>query len=294
MRNKTPGLLSMLIFVLILLSACQGGTITGTPPEKADLLNKADNCQQVYTEQVEAWGSGDLDRIREVYTEDIVHFDGGPAYVGIDDLMGMARRMLMFFSDWEMEAGGTYISASDCLGTWVNWGVMGFTEDDPGREFDLVDIQGNKISYWRLFYDENFNFAPINTTLLENYAAAWSSGDPQEVEGLYAPDAVLNDSLFGITPAGRDEIGHYAAGYFKDHPHPTWELIYTFSESDDEAQLDLLPSHGGIYQITSKPLFGKACSVQVGVLLTPDPDGLIVSQVTLYSADDLIECGWVK
>ena len=294
MKKQATGLWSGIVLVMLLLSACQGGALMGTAPEKSDLLSKADTCREVYTEQVDAWGSGDIDRIGKVYTEDIVHYDGGPAYIGIDDVLGMARTMLMYFSDWEMEAGRTYISASDCLGTWVNWGVMGFTEEEPGREFDLVDIQGDQISYWRLFYDENFGFSPINTTLLENYGAAWSSGDSQEVAGLYAEDALLDDSLFGITAAGTDEIGQYAAGYFKDHPNATWELLYTFSESDDETQPDLLPSHGGIYQVTAKPVLGKACSVQVAVILTPDGDGLIASQKTMYYADDLIQCGWVK
>lgn len=294
MKSKSIVLFSTLTLLATLLSACSGGGIRGTAPTKEVLLSNADTCREVYTEQVDAWGSGDLDRIRNVYTEDIVHFDGGPAYIGIDDVMGMARTMLMFFSDWGMKAGRTYVSATDCLGIWENWNVMGFTEEDPGREFDLVDIEGNQISYWRLFYDENFGFSPINNDLLEGFGVAWSSGDPEEVEGLYALDAVLDDSLFGITPTGRDEIGHYAAGYFKDHPYSTWELIYTFSESGDEAQPDLLPSHGGIYQITSKPRFGKACSVQTAVILTPDQEGLITSQKTLYSAEDLIDCGWVK
>jgi len=262
------------------------------PLSQAEVVNLGDSCREVYTEQVEAWDSGDLDRIRDVYTEDIVHFDGHPAYVGIDDVMGMARMMLMFFSNWSMKVGRTYISASDCLGTWVNWDLMGFTEDNPGREFDLVDIRENKIAYWRLFYDENFDFSPINTALLENFAAGWSSGDPQAVAALYAEDALLEDSMFGISASGRDKIGSYARGFWNTHPNAAWELLFTFSEGADLP--DLIPSNGGIYQISSGQDSSVVCPVQMAVLLTPDPDGLITTQQTLYSAQDLIQCGWVK
>lgn len=293
MNTKLKFLLALLISSSVLLGACGEAAIRETAPTMADLQKAADPCRDVYTGQVDAWKTGDADLVQEIYTEDIVHFDGGPL-VGIEDVMFMARFMLMYFNDWEMDAGRTYISESDCLGTWMFWGRKEFTRENPRREFHTIEIRDEKISYWRLFYDENFDFSPINFTLLEDFAAAWSSGDPQAVESLYAEGALLEDSLFGISAAGRDEIRKVAVGFEKDHPGATWELIYSFSEGADPDQPDLLPSHGGIYQVTPADKSGEACPVQVGVILTPDPEGLIASQITLYSAEDLVQCGWVK
>ena len=53
-----------------------------------------------------------------------------------------------------MKAGETYISKNECFGTWVNW--FSNLRDTTLTEFDLLESQDGKISFWRLFYDQNF------------------------------------------------------------------------------------------------------------------------------------------
>lgn len=292
MKFKTKLLLILLVLVFI-LSSCGGKVISPQIPEVDLVVDWADTCQEVYAGQIAAWDSREADQLREVYTEDIVHFDGG-TIEGIDDVVFMARTLWMFLDDWGMEAGRTYISESDCFGVWANWGFGGFTEDNPRMEYDLVDIEDGKIYFWRLFYDEDWDFEPINFSLLENFAAGWSSGDSLAVSDLYAEDALLEDSLFGISGSGMEEIQMIAGGFWKEHPSATWELVASFSEGPNPNQPDFVPADGGIYQVTSKRDSGENCRVEVAVILTPDLEGRIANQQTMYSAYDLIECGWIK
>ncbi len=280
--------------LLLVLSSCGQNLIRGEAPDMEDLIGWADTCSEVYHAQIAAWDSRDADQLREVYTADIVHFDGEPAFIGIDEVVIMARSMWMLLDDWGMAAGRTYVSQNDCFGDWINWGFGGYGEDNPRSEFDLVEIRDGKISYWRLFYDPNWDNEPMNVGLLEDFGTAWSSGKPQAVAALYAEDAVLEDSLFGINANGREQIERVAAGFKRQHARATWELVTPFDEGADPAQPDLLPSVGGIYEISIKGLGLKTCPVQAAVILTPDREGLIARQLTMYAAEDLIECQWVK
>ncbi|MFN2282425.1 MAG: nuclear transport factor 2 family protein, partial [Anaerolineales bacterium] len=244
---------------------------------------QADSCQEIYEEQIAAWDSRDLDRIRDVYTEDIVHFDGEPAYVGIEDVIFMARTVLMMLSDWSMDAGSTYISRSDCLGTWINWGFRGATEENPMTEFDLIEIHEGKISFWRLFYDEEFDFSPIDRELLTRFAEVWSARNNHGLEEIYAEDAVLEDSLFGVEAVGLEEIEAYAKALKKGYSLGSWELEIPFSE-DGNPDPDLEPANGGVYQIASGGMSRNSCQVNAVVILSTNKDGKIAHQLTLYQA----------
>ena len=284
---------AVLILISISLSSCISYTFSPLPKEK--VVELADSCREIYTEQIDAWISADYERVAAVYTEDIVHFDGGPVFVGLEEVVYMARWMNMFLSDYTMAAGDTYISGTDCIGTWLLWGAKGLTEEDPRREFDLIETRDGKISFWRLFYGEKFDFFPIDKELLNKFAEAWSAGRSREIKEIYAADAVLVDSLFGVEAQGLDEIQDYGVGFKKAYSVKGWELLIPFSEGiDSDAALpDFIPSHGGVYRITSTDDQGKICYVNAVVLLTPDQDGKISQQWVFYQAEGLIECGWL-
>lgn len=282
-----------LILISINLSACSQYSLTPLP--LAEIEDLADSCREIYTEQIDAWISADYDRVRDIYTEDIVHFDGGPVFEGVEEVVDMARWMNMFLSDYTMDAGETYISASDCVGTWLLWGAKGLTEEDPRREFDLIETRDGKISFWRLFYGEKFDFAPIDINLLSKFAEVWSAGKSMNTGEIYAEDAILMDSLFRVEAQGLEEIESHADGFNKTNSVTEWELLIPFSEviDSDNAPSDFIPSHGGVYQITSTDRQGNVCQVKAVVILTPDQDGKIAQQLTFYQADSLIECGWI-
>lgn len=283
----------LLILISLSLSSCASYPLTPLPKVEVEAL--ADSCREIYSGQIDAWISADYDRVREVYTEDIVHFDGGPVFVGVDEVVDMAKWMNLWLSDYTMDAGDTYISASDCLGTWLLWGAKGLTEEDPMREFDLIEIQDDKISFWRLFYGEKFDYAPINKDLLNQYAETLPAGRSRAMKEIYAEDAILVDSLFGVEAQGLDEIQGYTAGFKKAYSVKGWELLIPFSEGidSDAAPPNFIPSHGGVYRITSTDGQGNICHVKAAVILTPNQEGKISQQRVYYQAESLIECGWL-
>jgi hypothetical protein len=210
-----------------------------------DVKTLGENCEVLYRSHIDAWDSRDPQNLRLIYTDDIVHFDGKPLYVGINRVVGMAKGMYEFFPDWQMEAGETYISGEACLGTWVNWGVFGFKQANPGLEFDLLETREGKISFWRAFYDQNFFDALAGDTHVEDeflthFANSWSGADIDELLKIYSQDVQIEDTLFGISDTGQPAMIGYAKDVFGKSPAASWKLLYPFAEDkgDDIAQKD--------------------------------------------------------
>jgi ketosteroid isomerase-like protein len=287
--------------LLLLLAACSRNQERAT--SRADQITAlGKSCEELYAQHIAAWDSKQPDKLRQVYTDDIVHFDGEPLYIGIDEVIAMADDMFHFFPDWQMQAGETYISRSgECLGTWVNWGVFGFTQESPGLEFDLFTLQESKISFWRLFYDQKFynalaSYYRIKPDFLSQFASAWSGGGMVELAELYADDAVLEDSLFGVNITGTLAIQEYATNFWARSPGATWSLLTPFGEDRSRNQPDLYPhpAQGGIYAVTVKDKQGAPCEIRLAVILTPDENEIILSQKMYYAADTLLACGWAE
>lgn len=297
MENKKTLGLFLLQFFAIGLTAC---SINTTQPQRLsaqDVENLGKRCEDIARLQVETWDTRDPENLREIYTEDIVHFDDHPAYVGIDEVLSMARMMFRSFSKWQMELGDTYISKEKCVGTWVSWDVFGFTQDNPGLEFDLLETQDNKISFWRLFYDENFGWKKIDYELLAKYEESWSQNDESALLAIYSENATVEDTLFGVATVGHQEIADYAKNIFALSQEAVWKLIIPFAEGkasypySDEYPF---PSTGGVFGINTKKTDGTVCEIRVVVILTPNENGKIQAQETFYDANTLIECGWAR
>ena len=319
----------MVVCLFVLLPACSGADSSTSPdaddavetkslptleatevvePEGLPSLDvdtvaqKGDSCQALYQDHIAAWDSRDAEDLRQLYTEDIVHFDGQPLFVGIDEVVEMAGFMYQIFPEWEMQAGDTYISLEKCLGTWINWGVFGFTQDDPAREYDLFETRGDQIFYWTLYYDQKFHSAIeeidlVDSDFLAQFASAWSSGDTQQVVELYAEDAMLEDSLFGFSIIGQEEITAYANRLFAQSPGASWEVLEVFAESKATPPfVEEYPfsAQGGVFGINVNDPEGKQCQVRVVVVLTPNDEGILLSQVVFYNAETLIACGWAE
>jgi hypothetical protein len=295
-------LASLLILItLISLAACTQAQ--GTSTSRADQITALGrSCEELYAQQIAAWNSKESDQLRRVYTDDIVHFDGEPVYVGIEAVIDMAEDMFQFFPDWQMQAGETYISKSgECLGTWLNWGVFGFTQENPGKEYDLFTVRDGKISFWRLFYDQKFYNAlalyyRIKPDFLSQFASAWSGGDEGELVKLYAENAVLEDRLLGVNITGTLDIRDYATNFWARSPGASWSLVTSFAEDRSINHPDLYPhpAQGGIYDITVKDKQGTPCELRAAVILTPDENGIILAQKMFYAANTLLDCGWAE
>jgi ketosteroid isomerase-like protein len=282
------------------LTACRDG-VQPTPPDAAALQARAAYCTTIVDGQIAAWDTRDPERIREVYTDDIVHFDNGPGLAGIDKVISMSEMMFRAFPEWPMAPGDTYISADKCAGEWVVWDIMSFTQDEPGVEFDVLETRDDKISYWRLLYDQAFyehwwDSEQIDVAFLNAYAEAWSSGDPDQVAQRYARNGVIEDTLLGVMAKGRNRIATYATNFLEISPNGQWSLDHMFGEGDEIEMPDPKdarnPSDGGVFSVNTTARDGTPCTLRMMVILTPDDDGYIQHQEVFWDAESLSSCGW--
>jgi len=286
--------------ILINLSSCSGSEAPKTLDAK-EITSLGNHCEGLERKQVDAWNTKDPENLRQVYTDDIVHFDGQPLYTDIGEVIAMAHGIFSSFPKWQMKPGETYISKDQCLGTWINWGLFGITQDDPGTEYNLLDFQGDKISYWRLFYDQRFDKAWggeqfIDPNFLSQFASGWSGGDAAELTKFYTEDAKLEDSLYRVAITGQPAIQNYANSFFARSPGASWVLIDSFGEEKAENHPELYPppSQGGVFAIKVTDAGGNPCEIIAAVILTPNEEKKIEAQKIFYNADTLLACGWAK
>ena len=100
----------LLFFCIIGITACSTKTKQPEVLSSQEIETLGKTCEDIARMQIETWNTRDAENLREIYTEDIVHFDNNPAFVGIDEVIGMARTMFMILPKWQMELGDTYIS----------------------------------------------------------------------------------------------------------------------------------------------------------------------------------------
>ncbi len=301
MHNQNRYWKFLTICILFGLTGCSG-------PELLKNLNaemidaKGKNCEVLFERHVDAWISREPENLRQVYTDDVVHFDGSPIFNGIGDILSLAKELFTTFPGWKMEAGETYISQDECLGALIQWGLLGFTSDNPGIEFDLLESRDDLISFWRIFYDQKFFDAfslpgRVDNDFLFQFASSWSAGKTKEILNLYDPEAKIEDTLLGVTASGQGAIRDYVDSFLAATPEAAWELFYPFTEGNASPQfIQEYPyaSQGGVFAINVKDTEGKPCEVHAIVILTPDEDGKITLQKNYYNAESLLVCGWAK
>ena len=198
--------------------------------------------------------------------------------------------MMAQFPNFEGQVADTFISREDGVVKWEYWNVLGYSKVNPIVEYDLVQTRDGRISYWRLFYFPRFLGylgTPVDNTLVEKYATAWSSGDPKIVSALYAPDGVREDTLFGNTSTDRNTVEGFAADFFAWYPGVKFELLEPFSEQTPGVM------KGAIYAIHVNDGSGTLCDVRVAVLLDPSKNGIKKENI-YYNAESLIGCGWAR
>jgi ketosteroid isomerase-like protein len=126
---------------------------------------------------------------------------------------------------------------------------------------------------------------PFPENLLQDYAAAWSSGDPEAVANLYAPDVVRQDTLFGYDLQRSSAIKEFTKTFFAWYPGVRLEL----HDSLKWSARDL----GSLYSIHVSDQTGKPCDVRAIILLESSQDK-IINERLFYNADSLIACGWAQ
>jgi uncharacterized protein (TIGR02246 family) len=54
--------------------------------------------------------------------------------------------------------------------------------------------------------------------MLDDWAIAWSSNDPELILALFADDCVFEDVTFGVVARGKEELRNFANGAFVKTP----------------------------------------------------------------------------
>jgi ketosteroid isomerase-like protein len=296
--------IALLALLAVALVSCgvEPATAPREPAPAAEVERTAAAFEDVTSAMVEAWDSGDVDAVRELYTDDIVHHDTsfGAHIVGIDAVARMASNVTAEYAGMQSRIADRLVGSNDSLDVWevgnITLGSYEFTQDDPLVEVDLLETRGDRISYWTLLYSldtlekvgrsgERLDKA---RSLLSSYGSAWSSGDPRIVGDLYAPDAVREDTIFGERAEGRRAIRSFAESFFAWYPGAQWKLLLPFGDGRFQA-----PVVGGVFAITVSGPSGEGCEVHAAMLLETSDDE-IVHETLYYGADSLINCGWAR
>jgi ketosteroid isomerase-like protein len=300
---KTHRLLLGVIAVMVTGCGVFAGGIQREPiPASATLEDQA-RCETIARAHTEFWSAHDTDLFDEVYTEDVVHDDGEDPIVGADDVSSMANNVLMFFPKLQTRARRLYTAGGECLGVYeyfpLNLGGYDFTEDDPLIEIDLLRARDDRIFYWALFEDhptiekqnpdeEAMQYLKDERDLLDSYAAAWSSGEMDQVADLYASGATREDVTFGERQDGIKEIRSFSRSFFKQYPAVQWDLETPFSGDISSGQVA-----GGTYTIRLEGKSSESCAIEAAVLLWRSGQEILKESI-FYDADSLIECGWAE
>ncbi len=148
------------------------------------------------------------------------------------------------------------------------------------------------LASWRT-HDPGDEWTATVQALAQRYVQAWSQEDVELVVALYQPDAVVTDSLAGVTARGTAQIADLA-----DAPAPAGGL--------GQAVVDQLPDYRGpaVYA-AGRPLEDVpfdtiallvtvgaegSCTRQVGTVLQLGRDGLIRAEERFHRIEDLRRC----
>ncbi|MFN2148367.1 MAG: nuclear transport factor 2 family protein [Anaerolineales bacterium] len=296
--------LSILIITLC-LTAC-GISDSGNPWEPASapaVRESGARCEKIAAAHAEFWTAHGIERFEGVYTQDIIHDDGGTLLEGAEDVSSMAGTVFMIFPQMQVQTKSLYVADTECLGVFAYFplklGGYEFTADDPLIEIDLLRTRDERIAYWGLFEShdtqekkfidaEGFQQLEEDRSLLESYAEAWSTKDAQSVVDLYAGEAIREDLTFGERQSGREQIRIYGRAFFKRFPLINWDLRMPFSN-------DLSGVHvaGGTFTIQSEDKDAQTCTIEAAVLLWTSGEK-IVKESVFYTANSLVACGWAQ
>ncbi len=270
-------------------------TITPTPATNSRPPLSANEVKTLTSEfdriaiaDAEAWDKGNLELMRQFYTSDIIIYDAYPDehfLQGVDELISlMMDYPIKNHPNLEVQLADTFIGRGSGLEVLDMRGWI----DIPSKLYFLYTLRDGKIAEWWTYMGSvvaTSDGTPIPEKLTQDYAAAWSSGDPETVASLYDPNIVRQDTLFGENQQGSTAVKEYANNYFAWYPGVRLEL----QDSLQWSSKDL----GGVYAIHVIDRAGRPCDVRAIILLESSQDK-IINEKLFYNADSLIACGWAQ
>jgi hypothetical protein len=148
------------------------------------------------------------------------------------------------------------------------------------------------LASWRT-HDPGDERTATAQALAQQYAEAWSQEDVELVVGLYQPDAVVTDSLAGVTARGTSQIaelaeavapagglGQAVVDQLPDYRGPA---VYAAGRPHEDAAFDTIAL---LLTVGAE----GSCPHRVATVLQVGPDGLIRAEDRFHRLDDLQRC----
>jgi hypothetical protein len=208
----------------------------------------------------------------------------------------LAKSFLATSSDFEGHQLDTFIGREEGFDIWEQWNFRLSTKENPYLGYDWYLLKDGKISSMGLFWGYDVyvrDFIPsfgatFDQKPLQDYASAWSSGNPGTVASLYSAEVVRQDTLFRENQQGSSAVKEFATNYFSWYPGVRMEFLQSFMLAESKPI-----KMGGVFAIHVSDQAGKPCAVNAVILVELSQDK-IINEWLFYNADSLIACGWAQ
>jgi hypothetical protein len=185
-----------------------------------------------------------------------------------------------------------YVDTTGGVDSYDLWGLGDATEANPVHEVDVLQTEDGLLASMHTVYDVK-SLAHITgrgvaklaemQALIQEYADAWSSGEPSSVAALYAETASRSDTLWGESAEGLQAISDTAARYFSLNPGAVWQMEIAFGDGPGQVM------NGGIFAVRlAEP---DACELGAAVVLETNEGQRIVRERVFWELNSLVHCG---
>jgi ketosteroid isomerase-like protein len=238
------------------------------------------------------WESNDLEALAALLADEFVFNEPRTVNLSKEEFLDF---MEPYITDLDWDSGEVnlrlLVGSDEVLSAYQTWGFGGATEESPLVEVDLFVVRDGKMTSIVSMYGADMfqrwgGIIPI--ALMDAYVAAWLSGDPAQVEALYAETAVRVEALYGVELQGSTEIARYATGFFQRHGDSALTVIepFVFGRGDDTWE----PNVGAVFSLVN----AAGCSVEFAVLLEGDASGAVTSERVYYNLNTIQTCDWQR
>ena len=129
--------------------------------------------------------------------------------------------------------------------------------------------------------------AGAQTSVLDEYTAAWNSHDTEKVVSFFTDDCVYEDIGFSLTKRGKEELRAFINGFFATFPDTNFELTSSFISGNWYCgEWVWSGTHKG--NMPGLPATGKSFSIR-GVSVGELKEGKIKRNADYYNKMDLLQ-----
>ncbi len=286
------------IVLAVAITGCQQPTPSPRPLLAEEVKMLSAGIEKVSSAYIDAWNKHDTNLMGELMTDDIAYYEAGnsPMFTYKGDMIFLNNYVLAGAPNFGGRQLETFIGREDGFDIWEMWNWSGSTQENPYHGYDRYVLKDGKISAMYLFWGSEVferlltpsQGSTFDPQPLQDYATAWSSGDPEAVAGLYVPESVRQDSIFKEKQQGISAIKDFATSFFTWYPGVSLELFQTFKLGDSDPVVS-----GGVYAIHVADQAGKPCAVRAIILLETSQKK-IINETLFYNGESLITCGWAR